>query len=359
MSQDFRIIAGTDTFSDSRGYLNSLADALRTDFAGPTEPASPVAYQTWADTTTGYVRERNAANDAWIAVRRIGVDFGGALPLAGGTMEGPIAMGGHSITGLGLGATGSTAAARVQELDAKAPIAAPLFTGNARSTNDPTTAQSLVTMGWADAAYVRAAGGTMTGPLVLPGNAAADLQAVPRQQLRDYVGFNLTTGHNHDGVNSKKLLGLNSDGAHGTKFLRSDGTNGTSWSTARRMLLIAQNQLMDSTAAFAWTTINLSGLIAGQVSDLGIYAIYLRLTIPEQHRLEFRPDALSAADQIWEAPAIGAVDGTGTHVDVPLAVTTCVRVETFGASTFLHLRDVRPSATGAHVYIHALGYLEA
>lgn len=358
MSQDFRVIQGTDTFSDSRGYLNALADALRTDFAGPTEPTSPVAYQSWFDTTTGYVSERNAANDAWIPVRRIGVTYGGMLPLAGGTMEGALAMGGFAITGLGLGAPGSTAAARVQELDAKAPIAAPLFTGNARSTADPTTAQSLVTLGWADAAYVRAAGGTMTGPLVLHGNAAADLQAVPRQQLRDFVGFNTTTGHAHNGTDSKKILALNSDGAHATKFLKSDGTNGTAWYTARRMILIPQNQILDSTSAFSWTTINLSGLIAGQVSDLGIYAVYLKLTIPEQHRLEFRPDALSAADQIWEAPSIGAVDGTGTHVDVPLTVITCVRVETFGASTFLHLRDVRAGGS-AHIYIHALGYLEA
>jgi hypothetical protein len=123
------------------------------------------------------------------------------------------------------------------------------------------------------------------------------------------------------------------------------------------MLLIAQNQILDSTAAFAWTTIDLSSLIAGQVSDLGIYAVYLRLTIPELHSLEFRPNATSAADQIWEAPSMGAVDGGGNAVHYPLTITTMVRVETFGG-TFLHLRDVRPGP-GYHTYISVLGYLEA
>lgn len=54
------------------------------------------------------------------------------LPTAGGTMTGAIAMGNNKITGLGA-PTSSTDAARKQDVDAKAPVASPTFTGTPKA----------------------------------------------------------------------------------------------------------------------------------------------------------------------------------------------------------------------------------
>ena len=67
----------------------------------------------------------------------------GALPTAGGTMTGPIAMGSNKITGLAA-PTENADAARKQDVDAKANIASPTFTGTPKapsSATDYTTAR--------------------------------------------------------------------------------------------------------------------------------------------------------------------------------------------------------------------------
>ena len=51
---------------------NAALEAIATDFAGPTDPAGDaVAYSTWADTGTGYMKRRNSANSAWDNIGRI------------------------------------------------------------------------------------------------------------------------------------------------------------------------------------------------------------------------------------------------------------------------------------------------
>lgn len=51
-----------DVFTDQNGN----AALLRIDFAGSSAPASPVAYQRWADASNGVMKRRNAANNAWV-----------------------------------------------------------------------------------------------------------------------------------------------------------------------------------------------------------------------------------------------------------------------------------------------------
>lgn len=74
MSQTFNMPpAGTDNLGPFlKETLPNALDALRTMFAGTTEPSSPVARQPWADTTTGLLKFRNAANDDWIVVGPLG-----------------------------------------------------------------------------------------------------------------------------------------------------------------------------------------------------------------------------------------------------------------------------------------------
>ena len=52
--------------------INSANLTIATDFAGSTDPAAYAsAYMTWADTSTGFLKRRNAANTAWSTIARI------------------------------------------------------------------------------------------------------------------------------------------------------------------------------------------------------------------------------------------------------------------------------------------------
>lgn len=65
MSQSDMVIAdqpGASFLAD----LNSVIAALATNSSGATEPATTYAYQVWADTTAGILKQRNAANTAWV-----------------------------------------------------------------------------------------------------------------------------------------------------------------------------------------------------------------------------------------------------------------------------------------------------
>ena len=49
-----------------RADLNSALAAIVSQNSGATEPAATFAYQWWADTTSGRLKQRNAANSAWL-----------------------------------------------------------------------------------------------------------------------------------------------------------------------------------------------------------------------------------------------------------------------------------------------------
>jgi hypothetical protein len=51
-----------------RSDLNTALAAIVSQNSGATAPATPFAYQWWADTTTGILKQRNAANSAWISI---------------------------------------------------------------------------------------------------------------------------------------------------------------------------------------------------------------------------------------------------------------------------------------------------
>jgi len=70
MSQhDFEITnADANTGLSMRAAINAALQALATLSSGATEPETPYAYQWWADTTSGYLKIRNATNTAWISI---------------------------------------------------------------------------------------------------------------------------------------------------------------------------------------------------------------------------------------------------------------------------------------------------
>lgn len=303
MSQDYRELQPADLLSDSRGYLNETADALRTAFAGAAEPTVKVAYMLWLDTTTGLLKQRNAGNDAWIVVRVYGSAYGGMLPLSGGTMSGPLDMGAQVVSNLGLG-TG-LAAARVQELDLKAPIAAPVFTGDARVSQDPAGNDSIARRSWLEARYLKLTGGTMGGALVLAGNAAADLQAVPYQQLRDMVAFNVSTGHRHTGTDARKVRGLDIDSQSAIAHLPlvATGAGGSTWGAHPAAGVVLHNEPYQvvstvSGADIPWTDLD----VAASIPDSSAFAAIAQFRCPSgTGTVKFRRygTSVDATAQTW------------------------------------------------------------
>lgn len=74
MSQTFQLPGNLDDANQAITVLLAAAvESLRSSFSGATAPTSPtpVAGQLWADTSTGYLKVRNAANSAWVAIARL------------------------------------------------------------------------------------------------------------------------------------------------------------------------------------------------------------------------------------------------------------------------------------------------
>ena len=70
MSQnDFNI--ANQGFPATRADINSALQALVSNSAGDTEPATTYAYQLWYDSTADILKMRNADNDAWIIIAKI------------------------------------------------------------------------------------------------------------------------------------------------------------------------------------------------------------------------------------------------------------------------------------------------
>lgn len=86
-----------------RADLNNQLLALGTMQSGAAEPAPTYAYQLWADTTNGLLKQRNGANNAWITIGTLDAANWGLLTtatasssylaLAGGTVTGNLAIG--------------------------------------------------------------------------------------------------------------------------------------------------------------------------------------------------------------------------------------------------------------------------
>ena len=74
-----------------RADLNNQLLALGTLMSGASEPSTTYAYMLWADTANGLLKQRNAANSAWITVRNLdgtyarGTAGTPSVPFDGGT----------------------------------------------------------------------------------------------------------------------------------------------------------------------------------------------------------------------------------------------------------------------------------
>ena len=67
MSQHDYVIENQDGASFRADINNALAAVVSLN-SGQTEPAAPFAYMLWQDTTAGVLKQRNAANSAWVTL---------------------------------------------------------------------------------------------------------------------------------------------------------------------------------------------------------------------------------------------------------------------------------------------------
>lgn len=86
-----------------RQDLNNALAAIVSQNSGATEPSTTYAYQWWADTTTGLLKLRNAANNAWITIGTLASANLGLAPAASPTFTGTATFGGDVLlTGTGV-----------------------------------------------------------------------------------------------------------------------------------------------------------------------------------------------------------------------------------------------------------------
>lgn len=78
------------TGSSFRSDLNNALSAIVSQNSGSSEPSTTFAYQWWADTTTGLLKIRNAANNSWISIGTLSDANLGLLSLEGGTLTGQL-----------------------------------------------------------------------------------------------------------------------------------------------------------------------------------------------------------------------------------------------------------------------------
>ena len=98
MAQHDYVIANASGAS-VRADLNSALSAIVTNNSGATAFATTYAYQWWADTTTGLLKLRNAANSAWVTVGTLATANLGLVvaPAAAGTADQVLATNGSGV----------------------------------------------------------------------------------------------------------------------------------------------------------------------------------------------------------------------------------------------------------------------
>jgi len=103
-THDYVIANGTG--AAVRSDLNDALAAIVSQNSNATAPATTYAYQWWADTTTGLLKIRNAANSAWVTVGTLASTNFGLMPLSGGTFTGNVIFGTTGAIELPDGTTG-------------------------------------------------------------------------------------------------------------------------------------------------------------------------------------------------------------------------------------------------------------
>jgi hypothetical protein len=88
MSPQADFVVANGTGAAVRSDINNQLAAIVSNSSGATEPATMYAYQWWADTTTGLLKLRNAANNGWITLFQLDGEWS-TLAVENGTAAAP------------------------------------------------------------------------------------------------------------------------------------------------------------------------------------------------------------------------------------------------------------------------------
>ena len=103
-THDYVIANGTG--AAVRSDLNDALAAIVSNNSSSTAPATTYAYQWWCDTTTGLLKQRNAANSAFVTIGTLASTNLGLASLAGATFTGDVILGTTTALELPDGTTG-------------------------------------------------------------------------------------------------------------------------------------------------------------------------------------------------------------------------------------------------------------
>jgi hypothetical protein len=161
------------------GKIAKAGDTMTGPLVLPGDPTSPLQASTKAYVdahTPGAITE--APSDSYL-YGRVNATWVRGLPLAGGTLTGPLALPADPTIALG--------AATKQMVDGKIARIGDTMTGALTLAADPAGALDAATKQYVDTRVLRA-GDTMTGPLTLPADPTVALQAATKQYVDAKAG---------------------------------------------------------------------------------------------------------------------------------------------------------------------------
>ena len=185
MAQSTDLVVPNTSGAGVRSGINTRLQAIATHQSGATAPTTTYAYQFWADTTAGLLKQRDGSNASWNTIGTLGTVNLGHAPLASPTFTGtpaaPTATAGTSTTQLATTAFVTTA------VGTKANLASPTFTGTPAA---PTATAGTSTTQLATTAFVQENKLVLATAQNSTSGTSIDFTGIPSWAKRVTVMFN-------------------------------------------------------------------------------------------------------------------------------------------------------------------------
>lgn len=258
-------IVGSQLISAFRPDFNAIVVELIQKRNGPDDPEVTYPGMFKEDTTSGWLKRRTTANDAWHNIMELDQLYGGLVHRSGATMTGALNMGSNVISNLAASAASSNGAARMADLDAYAKLSGATFTAIPKGPpQNPTLDDEFARKKYVD--DTRGQGGSYTGQIVMTVAPSASQHVMRKVDVEGLINTHNHQGGAAEGPKLESVSVLKSTGQSAGRFLRADGSDGVAWrepggGSARTEPLV----LFTETGPKAWTTVDLSTEISSGV----------------------------------------------------------------------------------------------